>query len=50
MEFLKNKGAIGKVQDFSKAKGVDEGPEDKSLEDLTALQTMRGMERKKDRK
>lgn len=43
MDFLKSKGAVGRVQDFSKAKGVDEGPEDKSLEDLKAIQGIKGI-------
>lgn len=46
MAFLKSKGAVGKVQDFSKAKGVDEGPEDKSLEDLKTIQSVKGINKK----
>ena len=48
MAFLKSKGAIGMKQDFSKAKGVDEGSEDRSLEDLKTIQTIRGLKKKKD--
>ncbi len=46
MDFLKKKGAVGQVKDFSKAKGVDEGPEDKSLEDLKAIQGIKGLKKK----
>ena len=48
MAFLKSKGAIGMKQDFSKAKGVDEGSEDRSLEDMKTIQTIRGLKKKKD--